>query len=192
MYLGSGLNSTHCHKFAVHNGELGSGRRAYLLAQDENSLSCLGPLPSTQGWPFHGAHGHLHPMVLWTPIPQPSGRHLEQKRYPAALKGDLAALHLGKLQTWKFSARKTYLTKAQTRHLAPTLCDAGLPDWQENHSKELIMLLEQIPRAVLGYFYFIIRYNMFCDAPYPGQFLKIVFAYSLIPVYHQLSKNWTN
>ena len=87
------------------------------------------------------------------------------KAIPAALEGDLAALYLGKLQTWKFSARKAYLTKAQTRHLAPTLCDAGLPDWQENHSKELIMLLEQISRAVPGYFYFIIRYNMFRDAP---------------------------
>lgn len=66
--------------------------------------------------------------------------------------------------------KKKNLTKAQTRHLAPTLCDAGLPGWQENHSKELIMLLEHIPWAVQGYFYFTIRYNMFHDVLYAGHF----------------------
>lgn len=64
--------------------------------------------------------------------------------------------------------KKKNRTKAQTRHLAPTLCDAGLPAWQENHSKELIMLLERIPWAVQGYFYFTIKYNMFHDVLYPG------------------------
>jgi hypothetical protein len=63
--------------------------------------------------------------------------------------------------------------------LAPALCEAGLPDWQENHSKELVMLLEHIPWAVQGYFYFTIRYNMFHEIVYPGHFF-IVSAYSLI------------
>lgn len=132
--------------------------------------------PSTQTWAPHGSRGH--PLFIDVVIADAQTfRELSgTKAVPLCIGRWSSCLALGKLQTWKFSARKTCLTKAQTRHLAPTLCDAGLLDWQENHSKELIMLLEHIPWAVQGYFYFTIRYNMFRDAPCPGHFLEIVFA----------------
>ena len=190
IYLGNGLNSTHCHKLAIHRGELRSGQWDYLYKMKIHRAASSPTIHPDLG----SSRRSWAPAVHWCCdcwCPNLQGAIWNKSSTPVHWKVTRLPC-MGELQTWKFSARKTCLTKAQTRHLAPTLCDAGLPDWQENHSKELIMLLEHIPWAVQGYFYFTIRYNMFHDAPCPGHFLKIVFAESLIPVNHQLSKIWIN
>lgn len=152
-----------------------SARRKFTSTKlPQTSMSTHRSTVSSRQHPKSG--GSSCPPVFETPICRPFFWNTwNESKAPSAWEGDPKALCSlrGKLQTWKLAARKTCLTKVQTRHLASALCDAGLPGWQESRSKELIILREHIPRSVQGYFCFTIRYNMFRDGPDPGHLKKL-------------------